>query len=349
MTSCIDKITHVTRHHTLGLLVIFALVACGGGGGGSSVTAVNATPTTNYACDMTVSAAAATHTATYVSQPESLFVFSANTLTFEQWTVQIDDQSYDLNVAIARPPISTSIHGIVLNVHGFSPANATLPPAAMVNSYWDAQMNSRGYMSVSVALRGNFGSTGNRLADIVANGLLGQYQNKQISYADVELASIRYQSASVVAVLQKMSIDPAYQPYLPTIMLIGASGGANTVLQTAADSPVFQAAMKKALVRLTGLDSASDTNPEAGPGVSEYTARIAKNTVSSLWIGGQDDPLTSIGQLACQFKFFDQAAGFPNFFYIVPGLGHGGSTDLFTPTISPVFKQYMVSRGFAGF
>lgn len=90
-------------------------------------------------------------------------------------------------------------------------------------------------------------------------------------------------------------------------------------------------------------------NPEAGTGVSEYTSRIAKSTVSSIWIVGEADTTTSVGQLACQFKFFNQAAGFPNFFYVVPGLGHGGPSDLFTPTVSPVFKTYMTSRGFGGF
>ena len=112
---------------------------------------------------------------------------------------------------------------------------------------------------------------------------------------------------------------------------------------------MFKAATKKALVRLTGLDSKNDTNPDALPGVSEYTARFAKDTVSSLWIGGQEDPLTSIGQLACQFRFYDQAAGFPNNFYVVPGMGHGGFGDLFSTSIAPAFNQYMVSRGFAGF
>lgn len=324
--------------------------ACGGGGGGSASTAPTVSPEipASYACDTKTSAAAAPHTAPYINQFEAA-ASVASTTAFERWAMQIDGQPHELNMAIAKPPASMTTRGIVLHVHGFSPSLATQPPTAVANGYWDKHMNARGYISVSVALRGNYGSTGARLIDLVATGILAQYQAKQIPYADVVLASTRYQSASVVAVLHKMSTDPVFQPHLSTIMLVGASGGANTILQIAADSAVFQAATKKALVRLTGYDSANDTNPEAGPGVSEYTARIAKSTASSLWIGGQDDPITSIGQLACQFKFFDLAAGFPNSFYVVPGLGHGGPSDLFTPSISPVFKQYMAARGFAGF
>ncbi len=326
---------------------------CGGGAGtdGSSAGSIPIAPPaapTSYDCDRSTSAALASHTLPFVRQYEPQTV--AGTTVFDRWAVQIEGQLHELNVAITRPPLHvTPIRGIAISVHGFSSTLSTMPPSAMVNSYWDAQMNARGYVAMSVALRGNYGSTGARLIDLSANGLLDQYQSRQIPYADVVQASIRYQSASVVAVLQNMGADPAYQPYLSTILLVGASGGANTVLQAAADSPVFQAATKRAIVRLTGLDSANDTNPEAGPSVSEFTARIAKDTASSLWIGGADDPLTSIGQLACQFKFFDQASGFANSFYVVPGFGHGGPSDLFTPSISPVFKQYMVSRGFTGF
>lgn len=334
------------------LLVIFGALAsgCGGGGGGGSEQGQPPVPApiTSFQCDASTSAAAAPHTAPYINQLESVDS-SVSKLTFERWPLEVDGQPNELNMAISRPPELTPVRGLVLVVHGFSSANATLAPIAMVDQYWNAQMNSRGYLSVNVALRGNFGSTGARLVDLEALGLLAQYYAKQIPYADLELAATRYQSASVVAVLKKMASDPAYQPYMSTLFLIGSSGGANTVLQTAADSPVFKAAAKRALVRLDGLDSAFDTNPDALPGVSQYSARIAKDTSSSMWIGGLEDPITSIGQLACQFKFYDQAAGFPNFFYVVPGLGHAGPSALFSPTLLPLFKQYMVSRQFAGF
>jgi len=348
----------------LATVVSVTLPGCGGGGGGGASTEspAPATPTptptpspsptptasTSYACDPAAAEAAAPHTAPYVALADPVD-YSTSEVTIERWSLNVDGQPNQLNVAISRPRVSTPIRGIVIVVHGFSPVQTSLPPEAMVDQYWNAQMNQRGYFSVQVALRGNFGSTGARLVDLAALGLLQRYAAGEIPYADLVLAAIRYQAASVIAVLDQMAKDPVYQPHLSSLFLVGASGGANTVLQVSADSPVFKAASKKAVVRLTGLDSRNDTNPDALPGVSEYTARFAKETVSSLWIGGKEDPLTSIGQLACQFKFYDQASGFPNKFFVVPGLGHGGFRDLFTASISTNFKQYMTSRGFDGF
>lgn len=347
--------TTSARLPVLAMLFTGVLAACGGGGDTTTSTPTTPTPTTptpatpaTYACDPVQAAAAAPHTAPYVAQYDPAD-FSISTLTFERWPLLVDGTPNELNVSISKPPASIPVRGLALVVHGFSPAQATLPPQSMVDHYLNAQMNQRGYLSVNVALRGNYGSTGARLVDLAALGVLQKYQAGQIPYADTVLAAIRYQSASVVAVLQKMATDPVFQPHLSTILLVGASGGANTILQTSADSPVFKAATKKALVRLTGLDSKNDTNPDALPGVSEYTARYAQDTVSSLWIGGQEDPLTSIGQLACQFKFYDQASGFQNSFYVVPGMGHAGFGDLFSTSVASSFKQYMASRGFSGF
>lgn len=141
-------------------LMVVGLSACGGGG--PAATSMVLVPTSAYAaCGMGTSAAAAAHTTAYTATYEPLFAFSGlNTQTVEKWTMQIDGQSYDLNVVISKPPVATAIRGIVVNVHGFSAANATLPPTAMTTTVWDGQMNQRGYLSVSVALRGNFGSTG---------------------------------------------------------------------------------------------------------------------------------------------------------------------------------------------
>ena len=332
-----------------GLIAILFVAGCGGGGGDGVAppTAVVAANESSYACDKAIEAAKAPHASTFVAQYDPAPPTDPH--SFERWPLLIDEKGEELNVAISQPQVLVPVRGIVIIGHGHSASQATAAPSAMVDGYWDAQLTSRGYIVITVARRGNFGSTGQRHVDLDATGLLAKYQSRQISYADVELAATRFQSASLVAALQKISTDSRFQPYLSTILLIGASGGANTVLQTAADSPVFQVASKKALIRLTGLDSAGDTNPDALPGVSEYSARIAKNTVSSLWVDGQDDPITSPGQLACQFKFFTQAAGFSNSFYIVPGLGHLGFSNLLSVTLSPILNGYMTSRGFAGF
>lgn len=303
---------------------------------------------TDYSCDPTVEAANAPRTAPLIFQLSPPPTNGTPTLTFERWPMLVDGQPNELNIAISNPAVGVPIRGVVITAHGIAPSFSSATPQDMANiySYWYAQMAGRGYISVTVGRRGNFGSTGESLIDLVATGLLAKYHAGEIPYADLELAAWKYQSASLVAALQKMSTDPAYQPYLSTILLTGASGGANTVLQTAADSVVFQSATTKGLIRLTGADSAFDTNPDALPGVSEYSARIAKSTTSSLWIIGEDDPITSAGQVACQFKFFNQAAGFPNSLYLVPGMGHGGEILLFTPTLWPPFEQYMTSQGF---
>ncbi len=315
---------------------------------GSSLPVPQPGPTSgDYSCDEAAAASAAPKTAPIAFDREPWP--SQASVSHERWALTIEGEHHELNVAIARPSSPMNPAGIVINGHGLSPSLKTAPPSAMVNLYWDSQFASRGYLSVTVGRRGNYGSTGSSLIDIVGTGLLAQYHAGQISYADLEQAAVKYQSASLVAALERIGADPAYQPYLSRIVLWGASGGAPTVLQTAADSAIFQAASSKAIVRLTGFDTAFDTNPDAAPGAREHLTRIAPFASPTLWVGGVEDPITSFAKLSCEFIYFAAAAGFPNYFYGVPGLGHGGAADLFTRTLFPIFSQYMAEQGFPGF
>lgn len=337
---------------TLSLLI----AACGGGGtetdgGGSSMAVPGApAPAASFACDMAAAASAAPKAPSIVSP----LIFPAQATvappTVERWPVTISGQAHELNVLVSRPAASISIRGIVLKMHGHSPTLATLPPMAMLDQYWDGFVTGKGYVSVSVARRGNYGSTGERLVDVAATGLLAQYQAGQIPYADLSLAAWRYQSDSMVAALSRMAADPSFAPYMHTLILIGASGGAATVLQTAADSSVYKAAQKKALIRISGRDSVFDTNPDAAPGEYQYLSRIAASTSPSLWLGGLDDPVTSAGNLSCEFRFFNEASGFVNQMYLIPGYGHGGFQELLSDALYPiVLRPYLVAQGLDGF
>lgn len=331
---------------------LLALAACGGGGGESSGSSGGANATTataaidspsNYTCDKTVALSSAPRTSAFEAVYPPITIPTAS-LTTEQWSLSVGGEQNTLNVVIAKPDPSISIRGIVVVGHGNSAANSTQSPLAMVDQTLVSQMASRGLIVFFVARRGNYGSTGARLFT-VTNDLLSQYGAGKLVYADIESLTTKFQSDSLVAAMdQKIANDPVYRPFINTVLVIGASGGANTVLQTAADSSVFKAAINKGIIRLTGLDSAFDTNPDALPGVSQFGARIAPGLVPSLWIGGEADTTTSPGQLACMFNAFNKAAGFPNTFYLVPGLGHLGFSAIFTTSLIGTTSQYLVGR-----
>jgi len=335
------------------ILSSLMLAACGGGGDGSSGSSSGvseAPPVTvdspsNYACDKTLALANAPRTSAFVAVYPPITTPTAS-LTTEQWLLSVSGEQNTLNVVIAKPDVSIPARGIVVVGHGNSSAQALQPPLAMVDSTLVSQMTSKGLIVFFVARRGNYGSTGARLFTQTSD-LLNQYGSGKLVYADLESLATKYQSDSLIsAIEQKIATDSAYRPFIRTILLIGASGGANTVLQTAADSSVFRSAVNKGIIRLTGLDSAFDTNPDALPGVSQYGARIAPGLVPSLWLGGEADTTTSPGQLACMFNAFNKAAGFPNTFYLVPGLGHFGFGEIFTPSLIGITSQYLSSRGF---
>jgi hypothetical protein len=267
-------------------------------------------------------------------------------LTAQRWAVTIERQSFELNAVVGRPAVGTTVKGVVLDMHGNSAAQETLSPTVLGNSIWHMYFVSRGYITVSVARRGNYGSTGERLINVVTTGLQASYSAGTIPYADISLASWRYQAASMVAALANMAGNPAFAPHLHTILLIGTSGGAATAVQTSVDSAVFRQAAQKALIRVTGRDSASDTNPDAGPGEYQYLSRIAAASSPSLWIGGTDDPITAVGNLACEFKFFDESAGFENAMYLIPGFGHGGPEVLLSDRLFPILSGYLAQQGF---
>lgn len=329
------------------LLLVGFMVACGGGGGGGSSTAVVTPqppiPAVDYSCDPVKELAALPRTSPFVTSLEFLPQGSELLVTkYERWPLVVDGETNELNIAIMMPA-GTPV-GVVINGHGQSTEQAALPPSSMVNSYWDKQVASRGYISVTVARRGNYGSTGNMIAFITDLSATSQMKH------------FKYQSASLVAALNKMSTDPVFQPYMGTILMQGASGGSDTVIQTTADSAVFKAATKKAVIRFDGgvntvIFTAGTSTVNAGNvySMNEYAATIAKGGVSSLWVIGDQDTLSHPPQIACQYKYYNQSAGYANTIFVVPGMGHEGSSRLFGPYLRQNFREYMNSRGFSGF
>lgn len=308
-----------------------------------------ASPPLVYACDKAAALARAPRTSPFESRFESYA--SAARTTYERWPLRIDGVDHELNVAISSPAPGIPIQGVVVTGHGHSADNANAPPSSMVDAFFGSHLTSRGYLVVDVARRGNFGSTGDTGEAYRATVPAGAPFAEWLYYAN------RYQAASLVAALERMDGDPRFRPHLSTLMLIGASGGSETVVHAAFDSTVFRRASKKALVRLSGYNtltqgSASDENFEMmARGYNEYAAAVARDTTGSLWVGGMDDTITDIGKLACEFESFDLASGFPNTFRAVPGLGHFalGLGAMFSTVLAPITKRHLAERGFPGF
>lgn len=322
-------------------ILSIALVACGGGGSpGTSNTPVITQPSTDYSCDPVATLAAAPRTADYINQQDPLPLGVTFPVTkYESWQMLVDGEQNTLNVAIVRPPSGIEIKGVNITNHGQNDAQAAMLLSQGTDGIWMFQNAMRGYISVAVARRGNFGSTGKMYYGVPIAQASATYWQEYF----------KYQSASVVAAMDKMANDPAYKPYMSTILLDGGSAGSDTVLQVASDSATFKAATKKAVIRMTGGIWTSLANARTISAFNEYATAISKNGTPSLWIVGDQDQISSLGAISCQFKFYNQSAGYANNFYVVPGMGHEGSAKLFTPALRQIFREYMASRGFDGF
>ena len=335
--------------------ILFMLSACGGGSNGNGTGAGSGTPigagaTTSslYACDRTTAAAAAPRTATYVPTIATLPTTNP-TLVYETWALSIDGVTENINVVIVTPGPGVTIHGMVIYSHGISPTYKSLPSTQMPEVGAHNQFAGHGYITLYVARRGYFGSTGAATMSAAGSALVAQYQNFAISSAKLEEGLWKLHASPVTAAMSRLTTDIRFSPYLATIILTGASGGAETSLQVAFDSGIFRAATIKAILRITGKDSALDTNPEAGLAANEYGEHIASNTSPSLWFGGELDPITSLGGLACQFQFFKAASSKINQIYAVPGMGHDGVAAMFTTSLYPKTRAFLQGAGMPGF
>ena len=350
------------------LAAVALLSACGGGGGdGSSVSAVVVPPVVqaiDYSCDKAAILVIAPRTTVlgtvfenFSTQYQNPAMVAASTA--ERWSLVIDGKNEELNVVIAKPASpSTPINGIIIWAHGQDVTFATQSVVNAMDFGLANQVTNRGYIVVAVARRGNFGSTGSMF--LAQSGQAGldvyiKYNAGTITYAQKLLAEEQYHAASIVAALDKMSKDATYVPYLKNIILMGASGGADAAMQTAADSTVFKAATKKLVVRQSGVMSAQfDSDPKVVPGADEYAIKLAASVnASTLWFQGENDTTTSPGIVACQYKFYAQgakAAGYASQFYLVPGASHNlsGST-MFATVLSGIFKKALTDQGFVGF
>ncbi len=330
---------------TFSLSLSISLPGCGGGGGSSTTNTPVVTPPNliDYSCDPVTALVATQKTAAFVNQHELYPDTQLPVLTYERWILTVDGEPNELNVAILRPHQGTPILGVNMTNHGQSDDQATKPFSQGVNLYWMNQVARRGYISVAVARRGNFGSTGK----------MYYTQTDSQKLSDYYMNLMKYQAASVMAVMDKMANDPAYKPYMSTVLLDGTSGGSDTVMQVAADSTTFRAATKKAIIRFAGgILSPEQVTPGSISSLNQYGGAIGKSGVPSLWIIGDNDQTSAPGPTACQFKFFNQstlAAGYANTLYTVPGMGHTSTTELFSPALRQIFREYMASRGFDGF
>ena len=336
------------------LLTVFAVLftasfvtACGGGGGGGSTTVVTPPPAIDYSCDGATTLASMPRTAPYVSGSFDTLPIGSSSLvtTYERWPLVIDGVANELNIAITRP--AGTPKGVVINGHGQSLAQATMLPSEMVVNYWEKAIAGRGYISVTVARRGNYGSTGAMVPSVTGTS------------ASLQMAYFKYQSASLIAVLDKMATDPSYKPYLTAIILAGTSGGSDTVTQTASDSLVFKSAIKKAVIHVDGgvgttifTSSNQATNLINLNAMNEYGTVVGKTGTSSFWVVGDQDVVTSPPQVACQFKFYNQSAvsvGYSNTLFVVPGMGHASIIEVFDSSLRQQFREYMTARGFTDF
>lgn len=325
-------------------VIVVAITACGGGGGSTtSASGGTIAPTpTDYSCDPVLTLASSPRTAPFTNTLEPSIGHYNQVTKVERWTLNIEGVDQQLNVAIAWPDAGIPIRGTVVMGHGQADVQATLPPTSMYDVYWNRKMGDAGYVVVWVARRGNYGSTGNMYASIP-----NQSASSQMKF-------FKYQAASLIAVMDKMSQDPVYKSHMNSIVLAGASGGSDTVIQASADSVVFQAATKKAIIRFdggvgTGTAVTAEGRAAIVVGLDEYAATVEKSGVSSLWVVGDQDTFTNPGWVACQYLFYNKTAGYHNTFRVVPGMGHDSYIQVFSPALSQTFREYMVSRGFEGF
>jgi hypothetical protein len=317
------------------------LTACGGGGGGGS-----STPTTSYTCNETTALASVEN---IVPGPTITWYANGQVVTFETWTMNIEGVSHNISVRIAMPPAGVPPRGLWLYSHGMANFSA-LPKEQLDNDGYREQVGTdAGYIAVSVARRGNFGSTGTSGSPNYFTWL-AEYQSRQISYSQLFDRMWGYQAETPVAALEYMKTDARFAPYLNNIVLTGFSGGAETLMYVAAKSSVFKSATKKAMLRGAGRDSGYDSNPEAVLGNNESMSNLSAVTsmTPSYWYVGSIDPITSPTRLACAHSFYNKANGAGSKLVFVTGAVHGGS-EFYSPPFIASMKAHLQARGMPGF
>ena len=352
----IDSERSLRMNSKLGLLcsiaALLGLLGCGGGNtGAASATSASVTVAelpASFLCDESAAFEKAEKIVVDSTQLEVQFP-RTQTVAFETWPVRIDGSVFRLNVRISTPKPGTLIRGVWLYAHGIANYSAIPRENMDFDSVHESRATSLGYITMSVARRGNFGSDGAPGSPNYST-YLAQYRSRQISYSQFDDLLWGYHADSVIAAIDYMKTDARIAPYLDTIVLTGFSGGAETLLYAAAKSPIFAAARSKAMIRGAGRDSAFDTNPEAALGNNESMARLASTPgmVPALWYAGTVDPITSAGKLACAFGFYNSANGIGSKLAFLSGMGHGGA-QMSSAAFQNTVTGYLRSRSMPGF
>jgi len=338
------------------VLISWMLVACGGGGAGDSAATENQRLLQDYACDMTQAQATAAKTPFFSRNAVGYYT---NSMTWdpldppgydqyhERWQVPIAGSQYFLNTLLVLPRVGRN--GVVFILHGLGAEQSTMS-IDRLRGPEETEFVKRGYAVVYIARRGAFGSSGAQTGNDEGY-TLADYTAQRVSAAEYGAAHIRYQSASMVAALDRIYADPRLRDQLHRMALIGASGGAFTALYTAALSPVFKSATNRAIIRTTGANSQDYLNDYYGLAAERYSdgAYASATTAGTLWFAGAQDAVANPGQLACVYAYYQRRSPNADQFYIVPGMDHGGFTDLWSPALYPTFSGYMRSRGFPNF
>jgi dienelactone hydrolase len=339
----------------LALVLLSSLLGACGGAGDEEATA-NQTLLKNYACDMSQAQSSAAQTPYFTRDRVGYYT---NSMTWdplklpgvdqyrERWPVTIAGTQHFLNVLLVLPKVGRN--GIVFVLHGLGGEQATMSIDSLRGPE-ETEFIKRGYAVVYIARRGAFGSSGASVGNDEGY-TLEDYTSQKVSAADYGSAAIRYQSASMVAALDRIYTDVRLRDQLHRMALVGASGGAFTALYTAALSPVFKAATDRAVVRTTGSNSQAYLDAPYSLATERYSNGVHASATSAgtLWFAGALDPVSNPGQLACVFSYYQKRSVNSDQFYIVPGMDHGGFTDLWSPALYPTFSAYMRSRNFPNF
>jgi pimeloyl-ACP methyl ester carboxylesterase len=341
----------------LGLvLVSWMLVACGGGSESGSTASDNQALLRDYACDMSQAQANSPVTPFFSRNPVGYYTSSMTwdplnppgyDQYHERWQVTIAGGQYFLNTLLVLPRVGRN--GIIFVLHGLGAAQATMN-IDVLRGAEETEFIKRGYAVVYIARRGSFGSSGAMVGNDEGY-TVSDYTSQRVSAGEYGAAHIRYQSASMVAALDRIYTDSRFRDHLHRMALMGGSGGAFTALYTAALSPVFKSAGSRALIRTTGANSQNYLNDPLSLAAERYSdgAYASNTTAGSLWFAGALDPIANPGQLACVYAYYQKRSANPDQFYLVPGMDHGGFNDFWSPALYPIFSAYLRSRSFPNF
>lgn len=362
-TSRFDNLTRRGLHiavATAGLI----LGACRNGGGGGDTNSgpsaltgaqINAQNRIDFACNINSSASQYLSTPSYTTASDPPNYPEGTTYYEQTWLINGiglgRPEQHSLKAIVLIPPASLPKNGVYVTIHGTDPSFLTPTSLTLANTRDnDDRWLQKGYAVVYVARRGYFGSTGIPAASDEAYTSADE-ANQVVDIGSYNASYLRWQSASMTSALGYMASLPILNGYMHSIVLQGASLGADTAIFTAAQSAVFQAATRKAVIRFTGLNSQNYLAfADNLIGERAATASVAAQVnTPTLWYGGQLDSTTNLGQLACNFKTYTARSKQNDQFYIVPGMEHGQSIDIANSTFAPSINLYLRAQGFAGF